>query len=412
MTLLAEGAMAESQQFKTRKPDLDYYSHNVACRVACPLGTDARGYVVAISEGRYLDAYRIARARNPLASVCGRACSAPCEDACNRRNIDAPVSIRDLKTFVCQQLGPEALVDSHYGLELSTASGSAHPEPNGMSVAVVGAGPAGLTLSHDLARLGYRCVVFEEKNRAGGQLCAMPESVLPAAVLQAEVDAIGLLGVELRLAQKIGREALGELESQFDAAVLASGHPGPHVDAPSTFVAGNAAIGPEPFIYAMANAQQVARQVHEHLTAQTLEERTCRALTPIPLPAYRMPVNWDVYPRQKPERMTEPVEVMLSYPEVVAQQQGARCLRCDINTVFDADACTMCGLCVEICPEQVIAMVPGAQVRAGAGHVAVLLKDDSKCTRCGLCARICLEDAISMQALEHVEEITCHTRVK
>ena len=79
----------------------------VKCRHACPVHTDACGYVTAIAEGRYEDAYRIARATNPFASICGRVCGAPCEANCRRGDVDAPVTIRPLKRFVTEQFGPE-----------------------------------------------------------------------------------------------------------------------------------------------------------------------------------------------------------------------------------------------------------------------------------------------------------------
>src|SRR5271165_3862377 len=85
----------------------DYWIKMVKCQHACPVHTDACGYVTSIAEGRYEDAYRIARAQNPFASICGRVCGAPCEAACRRGDVDAPVSIRPLKRFVTSRFGPE-----------------------------------------------------------------------------------------------------------------------------------------------------------------------------------------------------------------------------------------------------------------------------------------------------------------
>src|SRR5579864_5813154 len=85
----------------------DYWLEMVKCQNACPVHTDACGYVNAIAEGRDEDAYRIARATNPFASICGRVCGAPCEANCRRGDVDAPVSIRPLKRFVTSQFGPE-----------------------------------------------------------------------------------------------------------------------------------------------------------------------------------------------------------------------------------------------------------------------------------------------------------------
>ena len=94
--------------YEVRVPDAtDYWIEMVKCRHACPVHTDACGYVTAIAEGRYEEAYRIARAHNPFASICGRVCGAPCEANCRRGDVDAPVTIRPLKRFVTDQFGPE-----------------------------------------------------------------------------------------------------------------------------------------------------------------------------------------------------------------------------------------------------------------------------------------------------------------
>src|SRR5271157_4940759 len=84
-----------------------YWMKMVKCQDACPVHTDACGYVNAIAEGRFEEAYRIARATNPFASICGRVCGAPCETNCRRSDVDAPVSIRALKRFVADRFGPE-----------------------------------------------------------------------------------------------------------------------------------------------------------------------------------------------------------------------------------------------------------------------------------------------------------------
>src|SRR5215472_16476443 len=90
-------------------PLLEHWKAQVKCQSACPVRTDAGRYVQLIADGRPRDAYLVARAPNPLASVCGRVCAAPCEDACRRATIDAPVSIRALKRFVTEQYGAESV---------------------------------------------------------------------------------------------------------------------------------------------------------------------------------------------------------------------------------------------------------------------------------------------------------------
>src|SRR3974390_620960 len=89
-------------------PDVNYFTRQVLCREGCPVRTDSGGYVQAIADGRYEDAYIIARTPNPFASICGRVCAAPCETKCRRGALDAAVSIRALKRFVCEKYGVES----------------------------------------------------------------------------------------------------------------------------------------------------------------------------------------------------------------------------------------------------------------------------------------------------------------
>ena len=130
-------------------PDAPWLWDNEPCRAACPVHTDAGAYVTAIAEGRVRDAYLIARAPNPFASICGRVCAAPCETACRRGTVDAPVAIRALKRFVTERFGVESFAASAVWHE---AHGPVPPATLG-SVGVIGGGPAGLAAAYEL-RLG------------------------------------------------------------------------------------------------------------------------------------------------------------------------------------------------------------------------------------------------------------------
>ena len=92
-------------------PDVSYWKRQIKCQVACPVHTDARGYVRAIADGDDELAYLIARGPNPFASICGRVCGAPCEAECRRGDYDKPIGIRALKRYVCERFGPEARTD-------------------------------------------------------------------------------------------------------------------------------------------------------------------------------------------------------------------------------------------------------------------------------------------------------------
>ncbi len=206
---------------KIQVPDVEYFSRQVLCREGCPVRTDAGGYVRAIADGRYEDAYRIAREPNPFASICGRICNAPCQVRCRRGAVDETVSIRALKRFVCERFGVES--DAHESYDPRPGSQGA---PTGRRVAVIGAGPAGLACAHDLALMGHEVTVFEASPKAGGMLTlGIPEYRLPREIIEAEIGAILSLGVELRTNQRLGRDFFlsGLLEQGYEAVFLGIG---------------------------------------------------------------------------------------------------------------------------------------------------------------------------------------------
>jgi formate dehydrogenase beta subunit len=207
-------------------PAVRYFERQVLCREGCPVRTDAGGYVQAIAQERYEDAYIIARTPNPFASICGRVCAAPCEAKCRRGALDAAISIRALKRFVCERFGVES---AHFDL------GRVYPElldlnrkrlGAGRKVAVIGAGPAGLSCAHELALMGFAPVVFEAQKIAGGMLVlGVPEYRLPREIVHAEIEAIESLGVEIRLDARLGPDfSLADLKRQgFEAVFVGIG---------------------------------------------------------------------------------------------------------------------------------------------------------------------------------------------
>lgn len=225
--------MAQEQKlpYRVKVPDIDYWRGKIGCTTGCPVKTDARGYVIAIAEGRYEDAYRIARAPNPFASMCGRICGAPCEVSCTRGKVavdtSGPVAIRALKRFATEVYGVERVRDLRETLESSNARGSAYPQLTKDKIAVVGAGVAGMTVAHDLARLGYRVTVFEELDTPGGQMATgVPIYRLDRELMNLEIAAICELGVDLKLNHAVGTPGLTipELREQgYKAIVIAAG---------------------------------------------------------------------------------------------------------------------------------------------------------------------------------------------
>ena len=165
------------------------------CEEACPLGTDVPSYVIAIARGKFKEALEVIREVNPFPSVCGRVCTHPCEEACNRVLVDEPIAVSWLKRVVADR----ALASG----ERPTPA----PRTREEMVAIIGSGPAGLTAAYDLVKQGYAVTVYEALPVAGGMMAAgIPEYRLPRRVLNAEIDYIRALGVDIRTNTPIGKE--------------------------------------------------------------------------------------------------------------------------------------------------------------------------------------------------------------
>ncbi|HOI10355.1 MAG TPA: NADH-ubiquinone oxidoreductase-F iron-sulfur binding region domain-containing protein, partial [Myxococcota bacterium] len=185
------------------------------CQNACPAGVDVPGFVSLVGEGRYADAMRWHRERNPFASICARVCFHPCESKCRRAGLDAPVAIRGVKRF---------MVEQDVAAELPSMAQA--PENAARKVAIVGAGPAGLSCAYFLARLGYAPTVFEGEARPGGMLIqTIPAYRLPREKLDQEIDLIRRMGVDIRCNQRLGRDfTMGDLRGRgFEAVFLGIG---------------------------------------------------------------------------------------------------------------------------------------------------------------------------------------------
>lgn len=247
--------MTPALPLRIEVPGEGYHKALISCQMACPVHTDARGYVRAIADGRFDEAYLIARGPNPFASICGRVCGAPCEAACRRGKVprvdddgrfvanDRPIAIRALKRFVCESAGPEALpplevlrnienfsppvaadVDEMAAL-LHAAVGGSLQKADGQPIAIIGAGPAGLSAAHDLALLGFSPVVFETEPVPAGMLAlGVPAYRLPREVIQREIAVIEALGVEIRCNTTVGKDiGIDDLRRDYAAIVVAAG---------------------------------------------------------------------------------------------------------------------------------------------------------------------------------------------
>ncbi len=195
--------------------DPDYFHKVVDCQWACPAHTPVPEYIRLISAGRYADAFMVNWKSNVFPGILGRTCDRPCEPACRRVRVEEePVAICRLKRVAADYKGD--------------VSGRMPPRPttrNGKKIALVGAGPASLTVARDLAPLGYQLVVYDGDSRAGGMIRSqIPKFRLPEEVIDEEVGYITDLGLEMRLGQRV--DSLKQLMAEgYDAIFVGSGAP-------------------------------------------------------------------------------------------------------------------------------------------------------------------------------------------
>jgi heterodisulfide reductase subunit A-like polyferredoxin len=190
------------------------------CKLTCPAGCNGQGYVALISKGKYLEALDHIKQWIPLPAVLGRICHHPCEQECNRNEVDQPVAIAPLKRFAAD-IVRQKRKDGEIPPEEKPLIDKSKPK-----VAVVGAGPSGLTCAHDLVKLGYPVTVFEREPAPGGQLwSAIPKYRLPKDVLAADIQDIVDLGIDLKLNTPVnGNNGLDVLKKQgYKAIYLAIG---------------------------------------------------------------------------------------------------------------------------------------------------------------------------------------------
>ncbi len=181
------------------------------CQHACPIEMDVPAYIALVRAGRLEDAYRVMLKTNPFPGVCGRVCPQFCANKCRRAQLDQPMAIAWLKRYIADN-GRKPKIE-------------AVPVTRKEKVAIIGAGPAGLTAAQDLAKRGYKVTVFEELPYAGGMMrYAIPEYRLPRNVIADEVKDIEALGVEIRTNTRVGKDiTFDKLRKEYAIVVLAIG---------------------------------------------------------------------------------------------------------------------------------------------------------------------------------------------
>ncbi len=385
-----------TKQIDRRKKAIAHinYEENVApCVSACPAHVPAEAYVRLIAQGKFAEAGEMIRSKNPFQSICGYICHHQCESECTRKLIDQPIAIRALKRFALEwadKNGHQTLGDN-FPIKNST----------GFKVAIIGAGPAGLTAGHDLVKMGHAVTVFEADAEIGGKIrSAIPESKYPHELLDREIGYIKNLGVQIETNKALGKNfTMKSLQDMgFDAILLAIGSKPDLVNKElditddgliavdektgltsmdGVFSTGDSIHAKNrSLIQAVADGKKSAYFIDLYLKKQ--------ALTPMP---ELVPVSKrSVLVRSIEEPETPRVEITKidgmekTLTEEEAIKEASRCLACGCGVG--------CGRCHQVCIYSGVDLV-------GDRYVI----NEQNCDGCGLCVEICPNEAIEMVAI-------------
>ncbi|HLI80548.1 MAG TPA: FAD-dependent oxidoreductase [Candidatus Binataceae bacterium] len=220
MPILTRGSFANAAtslalktgDWRLQRPQ--YRHRSAPCAVGCPAGENPQAYIAMVAEGNLRGAWEMLVAANPLPAITGRVCHHPCESACHRGSYDQPIAIHSVERF----LGDRAIAEGwNYPLKPSS--------PDAPRVAVVGAGPAGLSAAYHLARLGLSVTLFDAEPEPGGLLrSALPPYRLPRTVLNSEIARLLAVGIAFKPNRRVGRDvSIDELRADFQAIFLGPG---------------------------------------------------------------------------------------------------------------------------------------------------------------------------------------------
>ena len=367
------------------------------CQRTCPASMNIPLMVRQIAAGKFADALMTVKKHIPLPAVLGRICPAPCEKACRRKQVDEAVSICNLKRYVADI---DLALSIPYAPECSADTGK--------KVAIVGAGPAGLTAAYYLRQYGHACTVIDEQDAPGGALRSkIPEAQLPRSVLDAEIETIRALGVEFRMSTCVGRDvAMADLKRDFDAVVLATGpiadpaatpygvemaKRGIKVDAatnatsdPGVFAGGAAVAGGKMAVKAVGDGKATAFSVDQMLRGvEVTGEHKC--------------FN-SMLGKIKEEEVAEFMKDVESGPgaaleigalegfaEANAKKESTRCLHCDCRK---PESCSLRRYSDEYEAKQNHYRGPERQNFENIRQHADVIYEPGKCISCGICVHI------------------------
>lgn len=350
------------------------------CRQVCPAHINIPLMIRLIKEGDYKEAIKTARDDLVLPAVLGRICAAPCEKGCRRSQYDDAVSIRLLVRYIADN----DLKSTAPYIPLSR-------ESTGKKIAVVGAGPAGLSAAFDLQQQGHEVTVYDKNTRPGGALrYKVPKELLPDNVLDNEIEIIRMMGVRFIMNTTIGRDIIMDaLRKKFDAVVLAPGvgtidGTDKSIDVSGIFAGGDAVRVTRKAVQSIANGKIIARSVDQFLSNQTVSP-SHRKFNSVIGKLVEDEMEEFLKLSDRSARVKPDDEKNNCYTDVQAKKEAGRCLHCDCRKL------TSCKL-------REYADLYGAKQRHFQGNERgrfiqniwedILINEPGKCIKCGICVRI------------------------
>jgi ferredoxin len=367
------------------------------CRTICPAHLDIPKMIRQIVAGQMDAAVETVTASIPIPAILGRICPELCEKGCRRGSLDSPIAIRLLKRFV-----------GDYALSRPASFGRECVPPSGKTVAVVGAGPAGLSAAYYLALQGHACTVFDSFGEPGGRLryAGVPESALPREVLDAELDRLLAVGIELRPNTTVGRDvSLQELRDGYDAVLIATGDmqlspaaipdlkvKGAGIEAdrhtqmtaiPGVFVAGGAVSPSRHAVRAVGSGHAAAKAISLYLAGERpLADHRPYTVTMGRLDEEELANFAKGYPRHG--RLSPAGGEATGFDTAEARREGDRCLRCDCAGV---EKCRLRDWAIAYDASPAHYKDRRRRYQAETTHPDVVY-EPGKCINCGLCVQI------------------------
>ncbi len=374
-----------------------YRVKTAPCTLECPAGEIIPRYMFNAADGEHEEAWKVLVRDNPFPATCGRLCDHPCESICLRRDFDETVGIRDVERF----LGDMAI--GNWSLKPPKVSREER-------VAIIGAGPTGLSCAYRLAQYGYRVTLYEEGMDLGGSLRKdVPESLLPPRILDGEIDNIISLGIDVRKGTRVtDGDMLAEMMKEFKAIFLAVGnqlseggkasipfdgvidHDGGKValnendrtSVDSIFAGGSVVTGDrmgvaEAIGWGGRGAKAIDIFIKDRPAPRAGKEKEIVAAENLNLDHFvRRERN---LPRTSGNGGESQEQAAQTFDEDVAKAEAARCFMCGI--------CVFCDNCLIFCPDVAVE-------RLARGYKI----DYYHCKGCGICVRECPRDAMSMES--------------